>query len=111
MSRLTTDEDGLVLTSSGGEEIGRLKWDDVYRIEAYKTDAVTVDQICLDFETTEGIVTITEDDEGFHEIPGLLLTLYDVADLDWYEAVMKPAFEPKRTLVYDRDMDEGPSGL
>jgi len=103
MSRLTLDDEGLVLASSGGEQIASLQWDDVTRIEAYKTDIVTVDQICLDFETSDGTVTITEDDEGFADIPAALLTRFDLEDIDWYANVMKPAFEPKRTLVYDRE--------
>lgn len=97
------DDDGFILVSASGEQIASLKWIEVTRIEAYRSDVVIDDQICLDFETPDGTVTITEDDDGFHEMPGVLLTHYDVEDVDWFTKVMRPTFEPHRTLVYDHE--------
>jgi len=79
------------------------RWDDVLKIIAYKTDRLTIDQICIEVFLRDGqMFRISEETLGYYqfmehakrEITGLLP--------DWELKVVHPAFERNETILLDR---------
>lgn len=96
MSRITQDDEGFDLISDGGEQIARVEWLELDRVEAYNFDL-----ICLDFFTGENAVTVTEDDLGFEDLAPQLIAHLDLENPDWFEKVQRPS--GPRFLVFDRE--------
>ena len=96
-------DSGFVL-HEGSREVGRIRWDDIRRVEAYKRDSVTYDVVCL------SVVTDAAGDEW--ELNDELLGFWDVAnampaalpgfDARWQESVVKPAFAANRRVLFTR---------
>jgi hypothetical protein len=80
--------------------------DQIERVEVYKRDLMTEDQICMDIwldrtAPSPGPVSIHEDMPGFDDVLEGLERLRGF-DLQWRERVLQPAFAENRTLVYER---------
>jgi hypothetical protein len=80
--------------------------DQIERIEAYKRDLLTEDQICMDIwldrtAPSPGPVSISEDMQGFDAVVEGLERLRGFDPL-WRDKVVQPPFAENRTLVYER---------
>jgi len=91
------DDDGL--THSFRKKTGRMRWDDIEKVHAFKRDLVTVDCICLAFTSRDGIIEIAEDTEGYSEVLERLEKHLGVTP-EWMLTVMFPPFEPNLTQIY-----------
>lgn len=80
-----------------------MHWADVSRIQTYKIDLLTADCICLLFESRSGQapVQVSEEWAGFPDLFGPLSAAFPSIPQSWYIEVMSPAFEAKRTVLYD----------
>jgi hypothetical protein len=106
------DEVGLTQTvkREDGDEVIRLKWDQVANVFAYKRDLYSVDQICFVIECTDLGIEVREGDEGYESliaqmqrnIPGF------PAQDQWWEGVALPPFAPNWTKIYSREKGEVP---
>lgn len=97
MSRILQDDAGFDLVSDTGEQIARVDWLDLDRIEAYNFEL-----ICLDFFTGDRSATVTEEDQGFEDLAPQLIAHLDLENPDWFEKVQRPA--GPRFVVYDREL-------
>ncbi len=96
MSRVILNEEGFDLVSDGGEQIARVDWLELDRIEVYNFDL-----ICLDFFIGTQSATVTEEDSAFEDLVPQLIANLDLEDPDWFEKAQRPA--GPRFLVYDRE--------
>lgn len=82
-----------------------IPWTNIQKVAAFKRDCYTVDLICIAFETPDSVYEINEEmaswpafvQEIATHLPGCLKAE------EWYEAVMFPAFETNRTMLYSRE--------
>ena len=97
------DEGFEVVEARSEAVIASVKWVEVARIQAYKLDLVTTDCICLLFEftTPSAPLEVSEEWIGFNEIFSPLTQHFPVIPESWYEDIMTPAFETKRTVLFD----------
>jgi len=97
-------DDGFDVVAASGEAIiASVRWAEVARIQAYKLDLVTTDCICLLFEFTSPSASLQVSEEwmGFNEIFSPLTQHFPAIPESWYEDIMMPPFEEKRTVLYD----------
>ena len=80
-----------------------MRWAEVSRIQAYKLDLMTTDCICLLFEFSSETppVQISEEWQGFQELFAPLTQRFPDIPGSWYTDIMLPAFETKRTTLYE----------
>ena len=95
-----------IVSSSDAQTRASVRWRNVARILTYKVDLLTTDCICLLFEFIDGspAVQVSEEWGGFDEIFGPLSAAFPTIPSDWYLAVMTPAFEANRRVLYDSEM-------
>lgn len=104
LANLHLDPNGFRYEGWGGAvDVG---FDQIERVEAYKRDLITEDQVAMDIwldrtASTSGPVTINEDMQGFDAVVEGMERMRGF-DPDWREKVMRPAFAKNRTVVYDR---------
>jgi hypothetical protein len=96
-----------IVSVPGGKVLASLQWADVTRIQAYKVDLVTTDCICLLFErgVSAPPLQVSEDWLGFQELFNPLVQHFPAIPESWYEDIMTPAFEEKRTVLFDSSGD------
>lgn len=85
---MSFDDDGFGITSI---DASRMCWDDVERIVAYKTDCITVDEICVRFDWAHGALVVTEEAEGFREFMQQVVLRFPTAS-NWFPLVSQPPF-------------------
>jgi hypothetical protein len=92
-----------VVGAPGGDIVATVIWADVTRIQGYKLDLATTDCICLFFECrSQSIpVQVSEEWPGFQELFAPLSQHFPGIPESWYVDIMTPAFESKRTVLYD----------
>jgi hypothetical protein len=80
-----------------------VRWEDVARIQAYKLDLVTTDCICLLFELgpDRAPVQLSEEWPGFQDLFSPLAQRFPTIPESWYVDIMTPAFEEKRTVLFE----------
>jgi hypothetical protein len=101
---LRVTEEGFDLLDGATQVVIRsVRWADVTKIQTYKLDLVTTDCICLLFESRSGqpLVQVSEEWKGFPNLIGPLTAAFPSVPPNWYMEVMTPAFETKRTVLYD----------
>lgn len=96
----------LVLTTDGfewrsGQQVAKVRWDDVTRIVTFKRDLITVDLLCLHFDTALGTVEINEELQGYDAVEVEMERRFAVAT-DWKLRVLFPAFTTNEEAIYDR---------
>jgi hypothetical protein len=83
----------------------KIRFDDIVRLEVYKEDQITVDLICCDIflgaDDSARYWTAHEDLDGFKELMKSFECLPGFNTM-WYPAVVKPAFQENRTVIFDR---------
>lgn len=69
---------------------------------------MTVDLLCLGFETTLEAVEINEEMPGYHEVETAMERHFEIAP-DWKLRVLFPAFATNAETIYDRASAGGPT--
>ena len=81
-------------------------WQDVIRVEAFKIDLFTVDQICIELILRDGYaLEINEEMDGWFELMEKLPEYLPGCKKfhEWFMNVAVPAFETNETTLYQRD--------
>src|SRR5882757_1198734 len=83
-------------------ELHSIKWADIERLQAYKVDLMTTDEICMYITYNNKWIMITEDTSGWYKfIERLQSSLPDITD-KWEATVLKSPFEYDLTTIYER---------
>ena len=100
--------DGFRVSSAESQLVS---WSSIRRISTYKMDLVTTDDIRLLIEfdgTLAGMeIELSEEQPGFDQLKSVLEHHFDF-QLGWWEAIVKPPFEPNQSVLYVRA--EQPAG-
>lgn len=91
-------EDGFEIND--GKNTNQIKWADIEKIDAFKRDLISEDQICLEFETNNGHLFCSEDYEGWIEFEEMLRQQINQIDKTWISSVSYPPFEESRTTIF-----------
>jgi len=88
---------------AGSDPLRHFAWSDVERITAYKVDRLTWDTVCLEFQSSSGVVcTVCEETEGFWDLVGDLKRALPTSEQDWEHAVIPTAFAENRRVIFRR---------
>jgi len=79
-----------------------IKWTDIERIEAYKADLMTTDEICLDIIYNNKTITITEETFGWYQFINRMKSALSIINDNWEASVLKTPFEYDLTTIYER---------
>ena len=100
--RITRTNRGFELRA-GNDLLCHVAWSDVARITADKVDRLTWDMVCLEIQSSAGVVcTVDEETEGFWDLVGDLKRALPTSEQDWEHAVIPPAFAENRRVIYLR---------
>lgn len=96
------------LRGKNGDNISEMSWSEVERVFVYKTDAYTVDVICMAFVSESGkVLEISERMRGWQyqieELPNYLPGCKPFAE--WFMEVAFPAFETNMTEIYKKNVE------
>lgn len=76
-------------------------WQTVSEIRGYKIDRLTTDEAFLEFLSGDRTVSVSEEQPGFGQLESAMIAAFP-ATASWRQAVLQPAFDPCRTLLYRR---------
>jgi hypothetical protein len=93
-------EDSFTIDLKNGKR--KICWKDIQKLEGYKRDLITIDQVCLDIILNETIITISEDTEGFGPFIEELKKQFPSIDKDWDLKVTEPPFATNLTVLFKR---------
>jgi hypothetical protein len=86
-----------------------IKWIDIERLQAYKVDLLTTDEICIDITFNNKTIVITEETKGWYQfIEKFKLSLPFLND-NWETLVLETPFEYNLTTIYERNDRKIPS--
>jgi len=91
-------EDGFEYLLKDGQR--KIKWEDIDRLIAYKTD---LNEICLDIVWGEWQTTITEQTPGWHQFIEKIKTVFPGMPNNWDTEMIQPPFAENRTILYQRE--------
>ncbi len=98
-------EDGIRSIRRDGEDGPSWTWSEVNKIEAYKIDLMTYDEMAVRFDTTKGRFNILEGHSVFPQLAVLLPRHLGVSE-SWYFDLMHPPFAENRAVLYERDANK-----
>jgi hypothetical protein len=92
------------LSANGESKIEAIDWAKIEKVIAYKRDCYGFDLICIAIGGAGSAFEISEGMKGWDELlecaPDYLPGWQRKSD--WYEAVMLPAFQLNRTIIFSR---------
>jgi hypothetical protein len=80
-----------------------IKWADIERMQAYKVDLLTIDEICIDITFDNKTIIITEETKGWYQFIEKLKSAFTLKNNNWETLVLKNAFEYNFTIIYERE--------
>lgn len=103
-------EEDVLCADSAGVSNGRsafdaspvFAWSEVRRIDTYKVDLFTSDQICLAFRTDAGWIELNEEQPGWTSVCAEMMRAFPSIPKGWLDEVMRPAFATKQRTLYER---------
>src|SRR5437588_9509851 len=81
----------------------QIRWNQIVRIVAIKRDLVTTDLVCFQIyydADVQRVVEINEEMEGFEDFARTLVAR-NMIESGWRQFVVKPAFEPNTTVLFE----------
>jgi len=97
-------DDGFSLTTNVGERFYR--WSDIEKITAYKADLMTFDDLRLDIDFGEVVLTLSEDVVGWSEFIEMLPEKLTGVLVDWESKVIPTPFATNLTLIYTKKVNQ-----
>lgn len=79
-----------------------IKWVDIERIEAYKADLLTIDEICIDITYDNKTIIVTEETKGWYQFIDKLKSTLRLTDDNWETSVLETPFEYNPITIYER---------
>lgn len=95
-------DDGFSLTTNVGERFYR--WRDIEAITAYKADLITYDDLRLDIDLGDVVLTLSEDLTGWSEFVEMLSKKLPGFLVDWESKVIQRPFAANLTLIYTKQV-------
>ena len=96
----TFEEDGFVYPFRSGR--AKIKWTEIERLEGYKRDRMTVDDICMDVTWNGWKATFSEEMPGWKELQKKVSEIFPDVTADWERKIMRTPFATTYTILYDR---------
>ncbi len=103
----TYNDLGFDLESEDGTH--SIKWTDIERLEAYKVDRLTTDEIRLNIVSNNKSLTITEETKGWYQFVERVKSALPLVDGSWEFAVAQTPYETNLTTIYERPDRKMPS--
>ena len=94
------EEDGFTYQFKDGVE--KIKWTAIERLEAYKVDLMTTDEIRMNIVYGEYQFTITEETPGWYQFVERTKAVFPIIPKDWDAVITKPAFATNFMVLYER---------
>jgi hypothetical protein len=79
----------------------RIKWTAIERLQAYKVDLLTTDEICMDITFDNQCIRITEEIHGWYQFIDHMQIALPVNE-NWNAEVLKSPFSYDLTTIYER---------
>ena len=79
-----------------------IKWEDIERLQAYKADLLTADEICIDITYDNKTITITEETKGWYQFIQKFKMKLPSINNNWETSVLEKPFEYNLTTIYER---------
>jgi hypothetical protein len=83
-------------------ELYLIKWTDIERLQAYKVDLMTTDEICMDITFNNRWIMITEETAGWYQFIERIKSALPEINNKWEASVLKSPFEYDLTTIYER---------
>ena len=85
-----------------GTNISNIKWDEIEKIDAFKRDLITEDQICLEINVNNKQFYCSQDFDGWIEFEKELQIQLTELDKNWFSKVSQPPFEESRVTIFPK---------
>jgi hypothetical protein len=102
-STFTYTNDGFYITTNNIERFYR--WNDIQLITAYKADLLTCDDLRLDIDFGELVLTFSEDMAGWSEFIEMLPQKLPGIKVDWENHVIQRPLVANSTLIFTKEVD------
>ena len=101
---ISVDVEGVRSSDAKGALRWQLRWNEIIRICAYKTDAFVYDIICMEFgvEGATAHFCCDEEQKGWKELKAEIRRRYDLKVKAWWSTVAFPAFAENFTVIWER---------
>jgi hypothetical protein len=86
-----------------------IKWTDIERLQAYKADLLTTDEICIDIVFDNKTIIVTEETKGWYQFIDKVKSALHLTNDNWEALVLETPFEYKLTTIYERADRKMPS--
>ncbi|MFT4522747.1 MAG: hypothetical protein ACI8SE_001971 [Bacteroidia bacterium] len=100
IERIVLIEDGFTVISSAGN--AHIKWYEINKLTGFKMDRFTVDDICLEVESTNYTTVLTEEYEGWGVFMEQLLNNFPEVDKNWEGIIMQPPFKRNESILFEK---------
>jgi len=84
------------------DNIHSIKWTDIERLQAYKADLLTTDEICIDITFNNKTIVVTEQTKGWYQFIDRLKSALPSINENWETQVLETPFEYNLTTIYER---------
>lgn len=93
-------------------QLGRakIKWAEIERLEGYKRDRMTVDDICMDVTWDGWKATFSEEMPGWKELQKEIRKIFPEVPADWERSILRTPFATTYTILYEREDRKMPEG-
>jgi len=86
-----------------------IRWTDIERLQAYKADLLTTDEICIDLIFDNKKIIVTEETKGWYQFIKKVKSALPLTYDNWEALVLETPFEYKLTTIYERADRKMPS--
>lgn len=86
-----------------------IKWADIERLQAYKADLFTTDEICIDILFDNKRIIVTEETKGWYQFIDKIKSTLPLTNDKWEAVVLETPFEYNLTTIYERADRKMPS--
>lgn len=86
-----------------------IKWTDIERLQAYKADLLTTDEICIDITFDNKTIIITEETKGWYQFIDKVKSTLPLTNDNWEALVLETSFEYNLMTIYERADRKMPS--
>lgn len=86
-----------------------IKWTDIERLQAYKADLLTTDEICIDIIFDNKTIIVTEETKGWYQFIDKVKSALPLTNDNWEALVLETPFEYNLITIYERADRKMPS--
>jgi hypothetical protein len=79
-----------------------IMWTDIERLQAYKADLLTTDEIYIDITFDNKTIIITEETKGWYQFINKAKSALPLTNDNWESLVLETPFEYNLTTIYER---------